>query len=101
MPSYASTVNKWKLTAGGFEKHKDDLAFAQEDADKLTAFITQAEKINLEQEQLKADLSKKTELLNACLDDGNKAKASIIRFAKGKYGPSSKELKDFQSKGDK
>ena len=100
MPSYASTVKKWKPAHCGFEKHKADPDFARADADKLAAFITDAEKLNLEQEQLKAELTKKTEVLNACLKEANQVKAAIMRFARGKYGPKSKEFNDFQSKDE-
>jgi hypothetical protein len=94
--SYATKVNNWKLMAAGYEKHKDDLSFAGNDSGRLKELILQYENKEIKQEQLKADLSKTTSEIIEITSEGEKLAASILRFAKGKYGPNSPEIKDFK-----
>ena len=45
------------------------------------------------------DLAKLTDQYMKMIADGNKLSSTLLRYAKGKYGPSSLEIKDFQATG--
>jgi hypothetical protein len=98
--SLAAMLSTWKVMVAGFGKHSDDMAFAKSEAAKLADLATKAEQCNVNQEQLKADLAKMTETLEKTVTEGKKMYATLLRYAKGKYGPGSKELKDFQATGE-
>ncbi len=93
--SFASKVNNWKLMVAGYKKHKDDLAFAENDSTLLEQLIGNVEGLDVKQEQLKADLAKTTGEIDNAVLKGEKLSASILRYVKGKYGPKSLEIKDF------
>jgi septal ring factor EnvC (AmiA/AmiB activator) len=99
--SLASTINSWKILVGGFDKHRVELTFAGTEAESLRAVAAQTESLNIKQEQQKADLAKTTEQLKSLTNEGNRYSASLLRFAKGKFGPRSKEIKDFVSTGER
>jgi hypothetical protein len=94
--SYASKVNNWKLMVAGYDKHKTDLSFAESDSGKLKELIVKIENLEVKQEQLKADLLKTTSEIETVFGEGEKLSASILRYAKGKYGPNSPDIKDFK-----
>ena len=98
--SFASTINNSKMILAGYQKHGADLSFASADAGKLQDLLTMAEALNVKQEQLKADLAKTSEELDGVIGDSKKVYASLLRFAKGKFGPKSKEIKDFVPTGE-
>lgn len=98
---FASTINKWKMMIAGYEKHSADMAFAADKYEKLKTILKQSEDLNVKQEQLKKDLAKATEELNAGIKEGKGIYASLMRFVKGQYGPSSVEIKDFKPTGEK
>jgi len=97
--SYAAVMSEWKVVVAGCTKHSDDLDFAKKDSAKLADLIVQAEALDVKQEQMKADLAKLTNQYMKMIADGNKLSSTLIRYAKGKYGPSSLEIKDFQATG--
>lgn len=99
--SFASTINKWRVMVAGFEKHRAALPFAEEDAELLRRLLHEEEELNNRQEQMKTELAKLTEEINSKLKEGRKKYASIMRFAKAKYGPASLEIKDFVPKGER
>jgi len=84
----------------GYEKHADRLEFADEYVASLKNLVAKAEADNIKQEQLKADLLKTTEVLNSDVQEGSRTYASLMRFAKGSFGPGSNEIKDFKSTGE-
>jgi hypothetical protein len=94
--SYASKISNWKLMVAGYEKHKDDISFAENDSSNLKSLIEKMEKLEVKQEQLKADLLKTTAEIEKLLPEGEKHSASILRYAKAKYGPKSPDIKDFK-----
>jgi hypothetical protein len=98
--SHASIVNAWKIIIAGCDKHSDEMDFAKNDSTRLASLLAQADTLNVKQEQMKADLVKLTAQLDKTLDDGNKIYSTLVRYAKGKYGPSSLEIKDFVATGE-
>ena len=98
--SMASTISNWKMLVGGYDKHNADLAFAGQDAEALRGVAARIEMLNIQQEQEKAALARTTEEMQALSKEGNKYYASLMRFAKGKYGPKSVEIKDFIATGE-
>jgi hypothetical protein len=94
--SYASKISKWKMMVAGYEKHKSDISFAEKETKELNDLIAKIEPLEIKQEHLKAELQKTTADLTDTIKNGDKLSASILRYAKGKYGPKSLEIKDFQ-----
>jgi hypothetical protein len=74
--------------------------FAKNDSAKLAALLAQTESLNVKQEQMKADLSRLTAQIEKSVTDGNKIYSTLLRYAKGKYGPTSLEIKDFVATGE-
>ncbi|MBN2401152.1 MAG: hypothetical protein JXN64_02015 [Spirochaetes bacterium] len=98
--SLASTISNWKMMVGGYDKHGADLAFAGQDAEALRGVASRMEALNIKQEQEKAALAKTTEEMRVLTEEGKKYYASLLRFAKGRFGPKSAEIKDFVATGE-
>ena len=93
--SYSSKLTTWKMRVAGCEKHKTDIAFADAEAKELNDVIGKIEPLEVKQQQLKADLQKLTAEIAELTEKGDKLSASILRYAKGKFGPKSLEINDF------
>lgn len=98
--SLASIISNWKMIVGGYDKHSTELAFAGQDAEALRSVASRMEALNIRQEQEKASLAKTTEEMKALSKEGKSYYASLLRFAKGKFGPKSAEIKDFLATGE-
>jgi hypothetical protein len=93
--SNAAKLSKWKMMTAGYEKHKADISFAENDSARLKEITVKMEELEVKHEQQKAESQKTTMEISDIVAEGEKICASIMRYAKAKYGPNSLELKDF------
>lgn len=98
--SFAATMNRWRILLAAFERKREDFPFAHEEVEELKRLLEAEEEMNVRQEQLKAELMKMTVELKRGLEEGRKRYASLMRYARAKYGPSSLELGNFIPKGE-
>jgi hypothetical protein len=96
--SFGAELNAWKVCWEGHKSNTAEFAFLKKDVADFGLLIARAEKENAKQEKLKADLLAQTKLVEGLLVTGEKTYASLIRYAKAKYGPNSSKMREFLSK---
>jgi hypothetical protein len=96
--SFGDELNSWKLCLEGHKGNTTDFPFLKNDLTAFEKTLSQAEKENAKQEKLKADLLAQSKLLADVQASGRKTYASLIRYAKAKYGPNTSKIKEFLSK---
>ena len=96
--SFGVVINEWKLALSGHKGNAADFPFLAADVTAFAALIGRAETENAKQEKLKADLAAQTLVLKGIETTGAKSYASLIRYAKAKYGPNTAKIKEFLSK---
>jgi hypothetical protein len=95
--SFGDEINSWKLCMEGHKGNTPDFPFLKADVAGFEKVIDQAEKENAKQEKLKADLLAQTKVLTDLQVAGRKTYASLVRYAKAKYGPNTAKIKEFLS----
>jgi hypothetical protein len=95
--SFGDEVNSWKLCMEGHKGNQADFPFLKTEVAGFEKVIAQAEKENAKQEKLKADLLAQSKILADVQVSGRKTYASLIRYAKAKYGPKTAKIKEFLS----
>lgn len=96
--SFGDEVNSWKLCLSGHKNNAANFAFLAAERKSLETLIGRAEKENAAQEKLKADLKAQSEVLEGIRQKGRETYASLLRYAKAKYGPNSAKISEFVSK---
>jgi len=96
--SFGAELNAWKVCLEGHKSNTAEFAFLKKDLVDFGLLIAKAEKENAKQEKLKADLLSQTKVVDELMTAGGKTYASLIRYAKAKYGPNSSKMREFLSK---
>jgi len=96
--SFGDELNSWRICLEGHKNNAAEFAFLKKELTGFELTITKADKENAKQEKLKADLLAQTKVVFDLINSGGKTYASLIRYAKAKYGPNSAKIKEFLSK---
>jgi hypothetical protein len=96
--SLGNELNSWSVCKDGHKANTADFPFLKNDVANFEKLIAQANTENSKQEKLKADLAAQSKVVDGLIKDGRKVYASLIRYAKAKYGPNSAKIKEFLSK---
>jgi len=96
--SFGDELNAWRVCLEGHRNNTAEFSFLKRELAEFGLLITKAEKENAKQEKLKADLLAQTKIVDGLIKNGGKTYASLIRYAKAKYGPKSSKIREFLSK---
>jgi hypothetical protein len=93
--SLGNELNYWATCLSAFKNNLSDFPFLKEELKEFEVIVQDAGKENAKQENLKAELLAQTEKLNNLVKKGRGKYASLIRYAKAKYGPKSAKIREF------
>ncbi|MBI4727613.1 hypothetical protein HY768_10430 [candidate division TA06 bacterium] len=96
--SFGDELNAWRICLEGHKNNTADFVFLKKELAGFEQLIARADKENAKQEKLKADLLAQTKVVDDIVNSGRKTYASLLRYAKAKYGPNSAKIKEFLSK---
>ena len=92
------------MILGGQSVIAQNIKFAHINSDELIQALPEYDTAMTRLEKTRTELVNTLELmsveLNNKLDEGEKLHVSIIRFVSGRFGPKSKEMKDFKATGE-